>query len=188
MSVAIERRQLDRLSHLMRLAGTAVSLGPTAADGMSPAHVRALRYLSRCEGGSVKELSSALALSLAAGAELADRLVGKGLVSRSHNPADRRRVVLRLTPTGRRLVGTMDKTERSWMREVMSRLPGDAVEALTSLLESFLMAGFNKGDHAGRLCRRCLSPAFEGCPLLRLQPTYARCAQEREAPRAAASA
>src|SRR3989441_2882680 len=51
-----------------------------------------------------------------------DKLVKRGLVRRRHSNADRREVLLALTPTGRRLIQTIFPTHAAAMRQAVAAL------------------------------------------------------------------
>jgi DNA-binding MarR family transcriptional regulator len=67
-----------------------------------------------------------------------DRLATRGLVQRRRDPDDRRGVLVRLTPTGRRTVdgALADLLERE--RELLSALPAVEQDRLADLLRSLL--------------------------------------------------
>lgn len=63
-----------------------------------------------------------------------DGLVARGLVERSSDPADRRRVVLSLTPSGLDTVALGDRVVGAALDRLLARLaPGDAETALVGL-------------------------------------------------------
>lgn len=75
--------------------------------GLEPHQHQALLALRAFEGSAapdIGELSRRLLIRHHSAVELADRLEARGLVRRSHSHADRRQVLLRLTPHGRALL------------------------------------------------------------------------------------
>lgn len=78
---------------------------------LSHARYNALRILrgSGGDGISCSELGERLILSPPDVTRLIDPLVGRGLVSRTPNPADRRVILQRLTPAGRSLLSELDE-------------------------------------------------------------------------------
>jgi DNA-binding MarR family transcriptional regulator len=73
---------------------------PKQAAGLSMQQLKALLYLVRSEGSTVKDLARALSLSEARASRLADELTISGHVLGERNPSDRRQVRLRATPVG----------------------------------------------------------------------------------------
>jgi DNA-binding MarR family transcriptional regulator len=84
-------------SHVVRRLVSVERVGPRP----SPLHVRATVYLTRHEPCTVGELATALDVSLGWASRVVDELVTNGLAERERDPADRRIVHLRLTPTAR---------------------------------------------------------------------------------------
>jgi len=73
---------------------------PKQAAGLSMQQLKALLYLVRSEGSTVKELARALSLSEARASRLAEELTVSGHVLSDRNPSDRRQVRLRATAVG----------------------------------------------------------------------------------------
>jgi len=70
-----------------------------------------------------------------------DKLVETGLLSRSEDPEDRRRLRLDLTDRGRRLVeGVLDR-RRQQIEELLNLVPGDERRHLVRVLRSLVEAG-----------------------------------------------
>jgi DNA-binding MarR family transcriptional regulator len=65
--------------------------------GLTLPQVKALIHLYNNGERSMSELASGLAVSLPSASELVDRLVDRGLVEKSTDPVDRRRVLVCLT-------------------------------------------------------------------------------------------
>ena len=76
----------------------------TRALGINPADLRCLDALGH-GAKSAGEISVATGLSSAATTDLIDRLAREGFVRRLQDAADRRRVLVELTPPGRERVG-----------------------------------------------------------------------------------
>jgi DNA-binding MarR family transcriptional regulator len=77
------------------------------AAGLLGVNRRDLRCLDWLSGGPMTagQVTEAIGLSSAATTTLLDRLEGKGLVRRLHDPADRRKVLVEMTDLGQRLTG-----------------------------------------------------------------------------------
>jgi DNA-binding MarR family transcriptional regulator len=75
-----------------------------AARGVTVAQWNVLVTVYHGEGRTTAEVARFVDIDAGAVSRLVDRLVGKGLMERSPDPASRRRVTLSLTPEGRALV------------------------------------------------------------------------------------
>lgn len=93
----------DVASHVIRFARALHELercDPKQASGLSMQQLKALLYLIRSEGSTVKEMARALSLSDARASRLADELTVSGHVISDRNPSDRRQVRLHATTLG----------------------------------------------------------------------------------------
>lgn len=77
-----------------------------------------------------------------------DRLVHAALLSRSDDPADRRNLVLELTPDGRDLVARVMDRRRRAIVAVLDRMTEAHRRALVPVLQSFAAAGGEIPDSA----------------------------------------
>lgn len=77
-----------------------------------------------------------------------DRLVKAGLLDRQDAPADRRNLVLALTPSGRRLIDRVMDDRRSAIADILSRMPAGRRRSLVPVLRSFAAAGGEVPDDA----------------------------------------
>lgn len=73
---------------------------------------------------SVGELAERLVIRHNSGVELIDRLAGQGLVERRHDEADRRLVLLALTPKAEGLLAELSATHRDELRRLRPTLAG----------------------------------------------------------------
>jgi DNA-binding MarR family transcriptional regulator len=85
--------------------------------------------------GSVSELATAKNISRPAISQAVDILVNKGLLSRVQSTQDRRYVELALTDEGDRLLDTVFKETRSWMKERMHALTTQELETIAQAME-----------------------------------------------------
>lgn len=90
--------------------------------GVTPQQHQALLAIkaSREESLTIGALAEALLLQHHSGVELADRLEAAGLVARHHDPEDRRRVRLTLTPDAERLLADLASVH---LRELSAMRP-----------------------------------------------------------------
>ena len=93
--------------------------------GRSLGQVKALGFLHRAGPAALGDLARGLGISLPTASELVDRLVDDGLVVRAVNPADRRKVLLDLTPLARDLGRQFHDMRRAQVRAALETLsPG----------------------------------------------------------------
>lgn len=79
---------------------------------------------------SVSKLAADRHTSRPAISRAVDALVKKGLVIRTHNPADRRNVQLSLTGQGQTLLEALFTNTRQWMAERLADLQDDEIQAI----------------------------------------------------------
>jgi DNA-binding MarR family transcriptional regulator len=89
----------------------------------------ALKAFASSDGLTISELSERLQVRHHSAVSLVDRLEGLRLVRREHDVLDRRRVFVRLTPSGSRLLAKVAALHR---REIRVRSP-EMIEALLRL-------------------------------------------------------
>lgn len=91
-----------------------------------------------------------------------DRLVVAGLLDRRDNPADRRNLLLELTPAGHELVKRVMDQRRAAIAEILDRMPPSRRRALADAMRAFVAAagempardlwamGWTASDHSWR--------------------------------------
>ena len=100
----------QRVTHRLLAA-----LDDALADlGLSAAEVNALACFAGREAVSVRELVAATAQRPSTLTGVLDRLERRGLIERGANPADRRSVLVSLTPDGRRHAARVAVAFRRW--------------------------------------------------------------------------
>ena len=97
---------------------------------ISMQQLRAMSFLWDEEEVSIGGIAELFGHGLPAASVLADRLVRAGYVDRRDDPADRRRVLLSLSRTGRRLVSDLREGSHPTLRRWMASLTPDELEAL----------------------------------------------------------
>ncbi len=98
---------------------------------ISMQQLRALFVLRDEEEASVGRLAEFFDMGLPGASLLADRLVRSGFVERRGDPDDRRRVLLRLTRAGDRLVGDLREGSNTLLRRWMASLSPEDLAALS---------------------------------------------------------
>lgn len=118
-------RAADRMAHKTRHATMHESMQDWAELDLTMPQLRTLGSLAR-EPQRMGELAAYLGSSVSSATSLVERLEGKALVRRVHDPVDRRVVMCHLAPAGREVI------ERFWR---MQRLHLEAVADLLTLDE-----------------------------------------------------
>jgi DNA-binding MarR family transcriptional regulator len=98
---------------------------------------------------ALKELEAALGTDKAALSRVVDFLVKKGLAKRDENPADRRAIVINLTPSGRKYAAGINRYCDEKYRKLFRFIPAPehaaVVRAIDSLARAFDQFGAEPG-------------------------------------------
>ncbi len=116
---------------------TMVSSRPAAWAGseMTLAQLLALHYISAKAPVTLIALSEALGTRPPATCAMVDRLSRAGLVSRTPDPDDLRRVLLAVTGTAATMIGKIDVTTARRLQVVLNSMGGAAQRCLTEVLK-----------------------------------------------------
>lgn len=127
---------------LVRLARRAVREAPDAT--LSPSRLRALGFLDDNPAACLADLAEHLIVGSPTASKLVDDLVERGLLRRSADASDRRRLELRVTRAGRRAMGTAARPAQDRLRSLLERLSGEDLvkvhEGLLTLLPLLVSA------------------------------------------------
>ena len=110
-------------------------------------HLRALVVLWSSTSASLGELAEAIGIHLTRASRLCDRLVARGLVDRTDDPANRRQLMLRLTPAGRQVVEDVMHERAEQIRPILARMSSTARSSLVSSLGEFARAADGLATH-----------------------------------------
>ncbi|HEX5241424.1 MAG TPA: MarR family transcriptional regulator [Candidatus Limnocylindrales bacterium] len=135
---ALADRVLETVPRIMRrIRGRMRSHG---RDGITVPQLRVLLYVRRHPGTALSPVADHVGVTKAAASTLVDRLVRAGYLDRTDDPAERRRIQLRLTAAGAERVGLAHLDVRSWLASELAALPprqrahlGPALDALVRL-------------------------------------------------------
>lgn len=94
------------------------------------AQLKSLFFLSNHGSTSLGRLAEALGVTPTNTSGIIDRLVKRGLVSRSENPENRRMLSIRTTEKGEQLISGLRSRKHGYMAQVLDRLPGEDLAAL----------------------------------------------------------
>jgi DNA-binding MarR family transcriptional regulator len=126
-------RMTRRIRRQMRAHGT---------PGLTVAQLRALAFIRREPGAGLSALADHLGMSLPASSALAQRLVVAGLIDRTDDPAERRRIRLQLTASGADHLAKAQAAVRGWL--------ADELAALTPVEQARLAGGLELLDRIGQ--------------------------------------
>lgn len=126
---------LRRLVSALRTSGAAAS----RERGMSVAQCFALRLIGRHRGLSMGELADRTLTTPSAVSEVVSRLVERGAVRRDADPADHRRVLVRLTLDGQRLCEGLEETLPERLVSALASMDPDVRLSLADTLEEWVI-------------------------------------------------
>jgi DNA-binding MarR family transcriptional regulator len=112
------------------------SLG-AAAEETTLAQYRALVVLASRGPQRLVDLARALAVTPPTAGRMCDRLLRKGLIRRHRARADRREVLVSITPAGREVVDQATAQRRELLAEILGRLPARQQAAIGAALQAF---------------------------------------------------
>ena len=115
------------------------SLGGTAED-TTIAQYRALVVLASRGPQRLVDLAAALQVTPSTAGRMCDRLVRKSMIRRHRARADRREVLISITPACRRVVDQATSTRRELLADVLGRLPARQQGDVASALRAFAAA------------------------------------------------
>jgi DNA-binding MarR family transcriptional regulator len=105
------------------------------ALGASPEQVALLVSIKYAPGIGIRELALRERVSPPAMTKHVDRLERDGLVERRPNEDDRRRVGIRLTEDGQRLLRRVRSRRTAWLAQRLGELDEDALAAIAAAVE-----------------------------------------------------
>ena len=122
------------------MVGIAVRSLAGAAYEVTLPQYRTLVVLSYGGSSRLADLAATLGVSPSTATRMCDRLVRKGLISRSRDELDRREVNLSVTEAGRQVVEDVIERRRVEVREMLRSIPDDARPRLVSSLQLLAVA------------------------------------------------
>lgn len=103
--------------------------------GVTAGQVALLVQIGQSPGIGVRELASRERMSAAGMSGHIDRLVASGLVTRTPDAEDRRRVGLTLTDEGQRVRRAVKSRRTAWLASRLTQLTPEQLEALEAAIE-----------------------------------------------------
>jgi DNA-binding MarR family transcriptional regulator len=134
------KTQIDTLNIADRLRPVLLQVGrelrrEAREVGVSPEQVSLLVAIKYTPGVGVRELAARERVSPPALSNHVDRLERDGLVSRTPDTADRRRVGLTLTDEGQRVLRRVRSRRTAWLATRLRGLSSDELEAVEAAIE-----------------------------------------------------
>src|ERR1700728_2668760 len=115
------------------------SLG-AAAEETTLAQYRALVVLASRGPQRLVDLAGALGVAPSTAGRMCDRLTRKGLIRRHRARADRRAVLVSITPAGREVVDQATARRRALIAEILTALPPEQQRDIAVALRAFAEA------------------------------------------------
>ena len=137
------------------------------SDTLMPRHEtgRAIAYIGRTKGGTVRSLSQHIGLSHAAAVRLVDRLSHDRLVRRQGSDTDRRAVALTLTDNGMAVYHAMLALTSDVIERALLPLSDLEKDALASAMAKVLANLETTPVEAAQGCRFCDVAGCDNCPV-----------------------
>jgi DNA-binding MarR family transcriptional regulator len=104
------------------------------------AQLKSMFFISNRGSTSLGKLATALGVTPTNTTGIVDRLVKRGLITRTESKEDRRVLVLRTTARGEQLVNTLRQRRRDHVYEVLARMTDDELSALNGCLRALVRA------------------------------------------------
>lgn len=122
----VNKRLEDELEERLRPAGVPIE------------QLRILELLQNSDGRSMGDLAQRALIEPTTLTKIIDRMVSDGLVHRTPDPNDRRRVVIRLATGGKALFKRLDRITISQQDRLEKRIPPAKMEELRRLLTEIM--------------------------------------------------
>src|SRR5581483_1311234 len=136
-----DARAIERSMNAVRSIVRALRINTRAIElklGISLAQLFVLQQLAEKPADSLNELADRTATHQSSVSVVVRRLVERGLVSRTASTADKRRIEIAVTPSGRTLLADAPVTVSMELVAALRRLPRNDREMLAELLERWL--------------------------------------------------
>lgn len=132
------QRAADSVRRLIR--GLRLAARRTTRTGVTSAQLYVLSCLSADSAGSLNDLAQRTLTDRSSVATVVDRLVERGLVTSSPDPADRRRSVIRITARGRAILKDAPESATAQLLDGLGALDDPELAALSTGLERLVSA------------------------------------------------
>ena len=145
------RRLLEAYPRIFFACHTRHVRDPQTGEDVSVHQASILDHLDQADAMAVSDLAGHMGVTVATMSLAIDRLESKGYVRRDRDAADRRRVLLRITPDGVRVREAKSVLDPVRVEELLAELPAaDREKALTGLQLLARAADARMRKHGGR--------------------------------------
>lgn len=156
----VPRDSVDYLEILLEVFAEIVRRTTTgqenhAVGDITPSLVQCLQYIYLHGPSPIHRIATGMSMTLPGASQLVERLVQKRLVSRVHNPEDRRLARVELTDEGKAVVIEARSARSARLREVLDKMPAGQREALVNSLEKFIRLALESSGQVDEACARC---------------------------------
>ena len=146
--------EAERVARIDRVVGSYELLMHRIASSHAPdlmevavtmSQAKVLYLIAASQGMRMSELAARLGVSISTTSGVVDRLVDHAFLARHDDPADRRQVVVTITPTGSAHLDRFRELNAAQMRRLLERLDDselDVVERATALLAAAAAEAF----------------------------------------------
>ena len=129
--------KLDLLLHRFLSGFFAIPARQPASGAITFAQMRVLWTLdNNGDTATPGEIAERLGITSSTATGLVERLAEGGYIHREHSRKDRRQVLLRLRPKGRRMMAGFRKLRQSRLQQLMTRLGRGDMDRMTGALET----------------------------------------------------
>ena len=129
--------KLDLLLHRFLSGFFAIPARQPASGAITFAQMRVLWTLdNNGDTATPGEIAERLGITSSTATGLVERLAEGGYIHREHSTKDRRQVLLRLRPKGRRMMAGFRKLRQSRLQQLMTRLGRGDMDRMTDALET----------------------------------------------------
>lgn len=97
----------------------------------------ALQYICHIPNITLKELADKLVIAQSSASELVDRLVTMKYVDRKISPEDRRKIILNLSPKGKKFIEQHIEENKSSFKKLISKLSPEEQREYLSAMQKF---------------------------------------------------
>jgi len=154
--IAYIEESIELLPQISKLVYTAIATDPEMGS-LTITQGKAVALLYHQGDQTVSQVANGLGISLPAASELLDRLGERGLVDRTADPADRRRINIGLTPEALSFARRIHDLRREQVRAALAQMPRSewpifvkSLRVLAAALDASATADPSKVTSSGR--------------------------------------
>jgi MarR family transcriptional regulator, organic hydroperoxide resistance regulator len=117
--------------------------------------LQALTHVGERQKCSIGEIADGLSVTHPAAVKMVDRLVKKGMLTRSISSSDHRQAEIQITAGGRELVNTVRRERTERLSRVLEQMPADERAAMIQGLERFVTIALRNEGALDAICCSC---------------------------------